>query len=311
MWLCISTNYVNNVEAFARVREKARDPPSPSSPQAVAMRVVLLLSLSLSLCSPTGAVRVGRAGGVLRGALWKRAPVGGALTVSLELSPALGLPESQLALLSMKLRKESNVASLWTGTLEQLEVVAREQASAKGDFPGPCPIVFQGELPEAQAALEAGAAAVVLEPSVLAQADALEGEVIWRISSVEQLPPILEAGRTDAFLVDSAVAAAILPELPGDALVIIAVNAMQPNAGEVMTCKDFAASGARSFLVRSACVGDEEDLPYAKFVVGGITSKMSSTFKIDGLTGAANGHFGTSGGSLRPKTVKGWKRLAL
>jgi len=65
----------------------------------------------------------------------------------------------------------------------------------------------------------------------------------------------------------------------------------------------------RSLLLRRACVGDEEDLPYAKFAVGGLTSKMSSTFKIDGLTGSANGHFGTSGGGLRQGVVKAWKRF--
>ena len=61
------------------------------------------------------------------------------------------------------------------------------------------------------------------------------------------------------------------------------------------------------FLVRGACVGDAEDVIYSKYVVKELTSKKSSAFKIDGHTGAVNGHFGTSRSStVSPKD--GWQR---
>jgi hypothetical protein len=58
-------------------------------------------------------------------------------------------------------------------------------------------------------------------------------------------------------------------------------------------------------MIRRACVGDSEDLEYAQFLVGGLTSKASSEFKFTGLTGSTNGHFG---GIQANGTVK-WKRM--
>ena len=65
-------------------------------------------------------------------------------------------------------------------------------------------------------------------------------------------------------------------------------------------------AGCASVLVRGACVGDDEDIKYARHAVGLLRSKRSSSFAMDGFTGSTNGHFGTSyGGADKPKA---WKR---
>ena len=47
--------------------------------------------------------------------------------------------------------------------------------------------------------------------------------------------------------------------------------------------------------------------PRAQWALKELTSKQSQTFKIGGLTGAANGHFGT--GVAQTKGVVQWKRV--
>jgi hypothetical protein len=46
-------------------------------------------------------------------------------------------------------------------------------------------------------------------------------------------------------------------------------------------------------MLADACVGDAEDQPYVKWAVDALLSKQSKEFKITGMTGHVNGHYGT------------------
>ena len=72
--------------------------------------------------------------------------------------------------------------------------LAAEQRDAAFDFPGPCPVVFHGEAAMAEAAVQAGADAVVLDPSERELAGAMgAADVIWRVSSADELQHLLDA----------------------------------------------------------------------------------------------------------------------
>ena len=69
---------------------------------------------------------------------------------------------------------------------------------------------------------------------------------------------------------------------------------MQAECAEIEAGRALVADGiCTALLLDRACVGDGEDLPYSQYAIDGITRKASQTFKIDGFTGAVNGHFGT------------------
>lgn len=172
----------------------------------------------------------------------------GALTVSVEV--ATGVSESSLELLSMQLRK-ANVAALWTSDVDAVGTLVEEQATAKGDFPGPCPVVFSGDAAQAEAAIAAGAAAVVLGADQLGCAAADATEVVWAAESEDDIRSLVAAGRdAGAFLVGGSADA--LAALPDGALAIGAVDAMQPEGAEVDAGRALAAAGCGSVLVRGA-----------------------------------------------------------
>lgn len=181
---------------------------------------------------------------------------------------------------------------------------------AKGDFPGPCPIVFNGELAHADKAVAAGATAVVLTASNLEKASELDDapvEIIWEVSTADEVAQIVEAGSGDAFLLPAAAAAHLAEALPEDSLKIGAIRAMQRDEGEIVQGKALVEAGCRALLVRDACVGDIEDVAYVRYVVKSLTSKRSTKFAIDGHTGSINGHFGVrQGGPAVP--ADGWLR---
>ena len=57
-----------------------------------------------------------------------------------------------------------------------------------------------------------------------------------------------------------------------------------------------------------ACPKPRLPSPRAQWALKELTSKQSRSFKIGGLTGAANGHFGT--GVPMTKGVVEWKRMS-
>jgi hypothetical protein len=82
-----------------------------------------------------------------------------ALTVSVEYTG--NLDDLALAQLSSSLRKV-DAATLWTPSVASVAALYKEQNTAKGDFPGPCPVIFNGDSASVPEAITAGASAVVL-----------------------------------------------------------------------------------------------------------------------------------------------------
>ena len=186
----------------------------------------------------------------------------GALSVSVECRGAIDVP------LSAALRK-AGAATLWANEVDMVSQLTAEQREAQFDFPGPCPVLFHGEAAQAEAAVAAGAAAVVLEPSERALAASIGAAVIWRVSSADELQQLLDAhGDADApaLLLGSEAMQQeeALAALPDAAVVVAAVEAMTEGNAEAEEARRLAAGGACAVLLRGACVGDEEDLPYCQ-----------------------------------------------
>jgi len=72
--------------------------------------------------------------------------------------------------------------------------------------------------------------------------------------------------------------------------------------------RELAAAGCKAVLMEKAVVGDSEDVHYTSFCVDGLTSKASSEFKITGMTGHVNGHFGTGTFEKSTNAIQ-WKRM--
>ncbi len=246
------------------------------------------------------------AGAELRKALKKTT---GALTVSLEFDrlESSDCTENDLIVLSMQLRKIkcaslwaaglgdvkiirclpalscrvpaaakecAKISTLYSDTLMDIAVCSNEQKSAKGNFPGPCPVVYYPPLSTAdkgqiKAAADAGAAAVVLRPDLLSLADAAQAlklEVIWDVRSPEEIAKVVEAegpNKSPTFLVSGADASAgLMSALPKDALTVASVDAQNDEVALGRSLKD---AGVKALVVRQACRGvGSWDLRYGR-----------------------------------------------
>jgi hypothetical protein len=241
------------------------------------------------------------------------------LTVGVEYSGD-ALSSNGLSLLSMQLRK-SKASAIWTSNVQAIQEFSKEQESARGNFPGPLPIIYTGVI-EMEAAIAAGVTAVTLSigqsldsagSSSTSSSITTSVDVVYKVSSLQDVESVLAAtdNTAGAFLFQG-VSVEDLPQIistlaPGT-LCIVSVDAMLPNGAEVQQVKALLKNkvGIHSVLVQHACVGDAEDLEYTRFVVSGMTSKASSEFKFSGLTGSTNGHFG---GVQASGTVQ-WRRTA-
>lgn len=234
------------------------------------------------------------------------------LTVGVEYVSNNILSATELAILSMQLRK-CKASAIWCQSINVIKEFALEQKSAQGDFPGPCPVIYNGPFEDAELALEAGASAVVVSASSDMDAPMVQGEVIWKVSSTQEVEAALKNtdGCANAFwiemplVVDDDEFAATIDAIPAKALWISAVEPMQPDAAEIDLGKAYKSIGCGSILIREAVVGDSEDLEYTQFLVCGLTSKASSEFKFSGLTGSTNGHFG----GVQSNSSAKWRRL--
>jgi len=245
------------------------------------------------------------------------------LTVGVEYSPEESGDngeEGSLEILSMKLRQQAKVSFIGCSDIASIKQYSAEQETARGNFPGPVPIIFLGDNIASDSLSElseAGASAVVVDAgsdetvSVAESASSTGLETIWKVSTVEQAQQVLEStnDRADVFLLDDpSVISQITQTLPKSSLSIAVVHdPMQEDGAEIETGKTFKSMGCASVLVKKACVGDNEDIDYASFLVSGLTSKASSEFKFSGLTGSTNGHFG---GIQSNSSVK-WDRTRL
>lgn len=244
------------------------------------------------------------------------------------------LTNMELEMLSQELRK-AKVGSIFTCDLNAIQEFSKEQQSARGSFPGPCPIIFNGGVDGINDAIEKGASAVVvhaMELSVLVQdmkLPLLKADIICQVETMEHVKMAIERGFEYAFLLsnkstlkpdDNVIVnetiSDILSMIPKEAIVIYSIDAMQKNSLEITYGKQIlglSSSGAESgckingLLVNNACVGDDEDVKYTSFVVTNLTKKASSTFAMTGLTGSTNGHFGTMSDNASVENAK-WKR---
>ena len=104
-----------------------------------------------------------------------------------------------------KALRDLNAATLFTPDLSTLEVLVSEQESARGDFPGPCPVLFNGDASLARAALSAGASAVVVPATDFASESIAElgaERVLWRVANAKEARSLLETRDADAFIVE-------------------------------------------------------------------------------------------------------------
>jgi len=247
----------------------------------------------------------------------------------------------EMEILSQGLRT-SKAASIWTSDMDAIQQFAKEQDSAKGNFPGPIPIVYYNAADDygidnnndnnndnIQTALERGATAIVVDCDNLEQllnANVhVEADIICKVNNVQQIQHAIDKGYEYAFLIAGSGAESdaqlqlLLNAIPKSAIVICSLPCMQAGSHEIVRAKELAAMSMpnansnvdaakiAAIVIQNACVGDAEDLKYTAFVVEGINKKSSKNFQMTGLTGTANGHFGSesSGGLASAK----WKRV--
>jgi hypothetical protein len=242
------------------------------------------------------------------------------VSVSVEFKTKDQKSDSDIEMLSQELRK-AKVAAIFSSNVEYLDQMVKEQQDAKGNFPGPCPIIFNGDGSEdvLDGVVDKGVSGIVCKPGVYRNDDS-GVQVISEVDSVEDIQHAIDIGCGDMFLITASGKSnqdiqTLLCQIPKESLVIASIDAMQANSNELTQGKELASissdNGAKisALLVQDACVGDAEDLKYAQFVVENINKKSSSTFKMTGLTGSSNGHFGSneSGGIATAK----WKRMEL
>ncbi len=258
----------------------------------------------------------GEATGLLRESLKKMRGI----SVSVEYKSSTSTSSMEMEILSQELRK-AKAASIWTSSLDVIEQFAKEQSTAKGNFPGPSPVIYMGD--DTATAIKKGATAVVLNvediPSIVD--NGIDVDVICKASTVEEITQANEAGFQYAFLIPGCETELsqedlekMLASIPKTSIVISTLPSMQADSAEIARGKELATitipDGAKinGLLIQGACVGDGEDLKYTSFVVENINKKSSSTFSMTGLTGSANGHFGSdlSGGLKKAK----WQRIA-
>ena len=243
----------------------------------------------------------------------------------------------EMEILSQDLRK-AKLASVFTSHIEAIQTFAKEQQQAQGNFPGPCPIIYNGDANFIKQAIKSGASAIVikdlsllLSSQQLDTSDTFHGvDFICQVENVQQVKTAMDSGYEYAFLIkhndnnhdnnendssNNSLIVEILSHVPKDAIVIFSLPSMQKNSHEINKGKEIvqlsstdSLSNINGLVFENACVGDDEDLKYANFLVGAVTKKGSSTFAKTGLTGSTNGNFGTLSDNVSIQDAK-WKRL--
>lgn len=166
-------------------------------------------------------------------------------------APDLTQTPEELATVSMQLR-QIKVSAIATSDVPTAKGLVDEQASAKGNFPGPCPVIYDGTDPIS--AMEAGVTAVVVPPSSTADLKGLD--VIYKVSSVEEVMSVPK--ECNAFLVDTDNTENIndvLTAIPSNSVIIASVTSMQEENNELAMAKELKDGGVTTLLMKSAIVG--------------------------------------------------------
>ena len=252
------------------------------------------------------------------------------------------IDDDDLSYLSLQMRK-NKVNALCSKNINTVRVLVDEQLSASGNFPGPCPVFYDStsEAGDISRAIEFGASGIIasfsLSSSINDQSD--EGKPIqwvWKCSTVEEVKTVLsnraDEISNDGFLfslisnhddskkiedietcIEEMTSCILEAENTKNTLLIGEVYSMMSadedsddvSCREIQIARTFKKMKFQSVFVIDACVGDSEDLEYAKYFLSEVTSKSSRTFKMTGLTGSANGHFG---GVQSQSKGQNWKR---
>jgi hypothetical protein len=152
--------------------------------------------------------------------------------------------------------------------------IVKEQLKAKGNFPGPLPVVLQSpSVSEStlEAAKSAGAVAAVLPKgdgaAALAEACSKLGlEAIWAVDSSEAFESATAAG-AGVFLV-SDMDEGFWGSVPKGTTAIAALPSMLDANAEIGQGQALNAAGCKAILFQNACVGDDEDAEYSKWASG-------------------------------------------
>jgi hypothetical protein len=252
----------------------------------------------------------------------------GALAVAVEYEPLNELSVIDLEWLSLELRK-SKASAIFTES--SIPILAAEQRKAKGNFPGPVPIISTAvstSKSDVDSAKSAGAVGFILRPwqtsepgltaiSELASYAASQMmETLWEVGTAGQAKSAVASGATillltpeaaDTAAADSSVAST-WRDSAGGAAIVAPLRAMQAGNSEVNASAALRAAGAATAVVLSgSCVGDGEDAEYARWAVEALSSKASREFRITGMTGHVNGHYGT-GTFERATGERQWRR---
>lgn len=233
------------------------------------------------------------------------------------------LSDGDLKILSMQLRRSAKAAAVWSSDVESIAKLVKEQESARGDFPGPLPVIYSGSLSDAnvvKTVVDGGVTAVVANygESLDEAVTSLLSDVgiIWKVSSLDELKALQEDNVGSVFLLSKDVIPASVDDASDElaenlstykSMVAIAqIQSMMPANGEIQLGKHLAKLGISSLVLEEACVGDEEDIKYTAYAIEELQKKSSSQFSMTGLTGSTNGHFGVSshGGEVK------WRRNA-
>ena len=233
------------------------------------------------------------------------------------------LSDGDLKILSMQLRRSAKAAAVWSSDVESIAKLVKEQESARGDFPGPLPVIYSGSLSDAsvvKTVVDGGVTAVVANygESLDEAVTSLLSDVgiIWKVSSLDEMKALQEDNLGGVTLLSKDVIPASVDDASDElaenlsnhkSMVAIAqIQSMMPANGEIQLGKHLAKLGISSLLLEEACVGDEEDIKYTAYAIEELQKKSSSQFSVTGLTGSTNGHFGVSshGGEVK------WRRNA-
>lgn len=290
----------------------------------------------LSTLSSETTTNQGQGNGKVKEAIRKMRGV--SVSVSVEFHPSKShndkdnkLSSMEMEILSQDLRK-AKVGALFTSDIDAIQILSKEQQSAQGNFPGPCPIIYNGvgSMMMIQQAIDNGASAIVVSSDddhkddddvIMSYKDV---DIIYQIENIHQLQKALDVGYQYAFLIKDSTENGIsndnltemLSQIPEESIIIYSLQSMQANSNEITRGKEvvqLSSTGTNKskidgLMFENACVGDEEDLKYTNFIVGGVTKKASSTFAMTGLTGSTNGHFGTLSDNVSIEDAK-WKRM--
>jgi len=234
------------------------------------------------------------------------------------------LSDGDLKILSMQLRRSAKAAAIWSSDVESIAKLVKEQESARGDFPGPLPVIYSGSLSDAdvvKTVVDGGVTAVVADygASLDEAVTSLLSEVgiIWKVSSLDEMKEAVQSENMGNVIllskevlpasIDDDASEDLAESLSNKSVVTIAqIQSMMPANAEIQLGKDLAKLGVSSLVLEQACVGDEEDVKYAAYAIEELIKKSSSSFSMTGLTGSTNGHFGVSshGGEVK------WRRHA-